>query len=182
MSRCVGFAFGCALIVAVACQDQGATPPVTGKASPDTADQTLFGIRLVLSDHGVQRALLQADTAFTFEDNTRTELRAVRSTFYTETGVKDATLTSRQGTYNSRSGNMEARGNVVLVRDNDGATMRTEVMTYNQVKNEVASDVAFTFDSPTQHLKGIGFTADPDFRNVKTKNLTGTGGQLVLPR
>jgi len=77
---------------------------------------------------------------------------------------------------------MEARGNVVLIRDNDGATMRTEAMTYNQVKNEVASDVAFTFDSPTQHLRGIGFTADPEFRNVRTKNLTGTGGQLVLPR
>ena len=50
-----------------------------------------------------------------------------------------------------------------------------------QARNEVTSDVAFTFDSPTQHLKGIGFTADPDFRNVATKQLTGTGGQLVLP-
>ena len=54
-------------------------------------------------------------------------------------------------------------------------------MRYSQARNEVTSDVAFTFDSPTQHLKGIGFTADPDFRNVATKQLTGTGGQLVLP-
>src|SRR5512147_38656 len=90
-----------------ACQDTGATPPVTAHAAPDTADQTMFGVRLVLSDHGVQRALMQADTAFTYEDNTHTELRTVRSTFFTETGVKSATLTSRQGTYNVRTGNME---------------------------------------------------------------------------
>ena len=79
-------------IASAACQDTGATPPVTAKAAVDTADQTLFGIRLVLSDHGIQRALMQADTAFTYEDNSRTELRVVRSTFYTETGVKNGNL------------------------------------------------------------------------------------------
>ena len=55
-------------------------------------------------------------------------------------------------------------------------------MSYSQARNEVTSEVAFTFDSPTQHLRGVGFTSDPEFRNVRTKNLTGTGGQLVLPR
>ena len=55
----------------------------------------MSGVRLVLSDHGVQRATMQADTGFTYDDNTRTELRVVRTTFFTETGVKDATLTSR---------------------------------------------------------------------------------------
>src|SRR5689334_16321953 len=99
-----------AVISATGCQDTGATPPVAARTAPDTADQTLFGVRLVLADRGVQRALMNADTAFTYEDNSRFELRAVRTTFYTETGVKDATLTSREGTYNVRSGNMEARG------------------------------------------------------------------------
>ena len=108
MNRILAITSLAAVSLAIACGDQGTTPPVAAKASPDTADQTLFGVRLVLSDHGVQRALMVADTAFAYDDNTRTELRTVRSTFYTETGVKDATLTSREGTYNSRSGNMEA--------------------------------------------------------------------------
>jgi LPS export ABC transporter protein LptC len=166
MSRCVGFTVGCALIVAVACQDQGATPPVTGKASPDTADQTLFGIRLVLSDHGVQRALLQADTAFTFEDNTRTELRVVRSTFYTETGVKDATLTSRQGTYNSRSGNMEARGNVVVIAE-DGRRLETPQLRYDPGRNEISGDSAFVLTRPEDVLEGIGFVTDPNLTRIR---------------
>ena len=98
---------------------------MSATATKDTADQTLFGIRLVLSDHGIQRALMQADTAFTYEDNTRTELRVVRSTFFTEAGVKNGNLTSREGTYNTRSGNMEARGNVVVISE-DGQTRSRE--------------------------------------------------------
>jgi LPS export ABC transporter protein LptC len=155
----------CALATA-ACQDPGATPPVSTKATADTADQTLFGIRLMLSDHGIQRALMQADTAFTYEDNTRTELRVVRSTFYTETGMKNGNLTSRQGTYNTRSGNMEARGNVVVISE-DGRKLETPQLRYDPGRNEISSDSAFVMTTPTDVVTGIGFTADPNLNTVK---------------
>ena len=158
------------------------TPVTATQAVLDSADQVLLGMSHYVTESGVLRARVRADTAYFFSNSQRAELRNVHVTFYDLTGRSTSTLTSKEGTHHWRTGDMEARGNVVLIRDNDGATMRTEAMTYNQVKNEVASDVAFTFDSPTQHLRGIGFTADPEFRNVRTKNLTGTGGQLVLPR
>ena len=158
------------------------TPVTATQAVLDSADQVLVGMSHYVTEEGVLRARVRADTAYFFSNTQRAELRTVHVTFYDATGRSTSTLTSKEGTHHWRTGDMEARGNVVLIRDNDGATMRTEAMTYNQVKNEVASDVAFTFDSPTQHLRGIGFTADPEFRNVRTKNLTGTGGQLVLPR
>jgi len=158
------------------------TPVTATQAVLDSADQVLLGMSHYVTESGVLRARVRADTAYFFSNSQRAELRNVHVTFYDLTGRSTSTLTSKEGTHHWRTEDMEARGNVVLIRDNDGATMRTEAMTYNQVKNEVASDVAFTFDSPTQHLRGIGFTADPEFRNVRTKNLTGTGGQLVLPR
>jgi len=158
-------AVACALASA-ACQDTGATPPVATKAAVDTADQTLFGIRLVLSDHGVQRALLQADTAFTYEDNTRTDLRVVRSTFYTETGVKNGTLTSREGTYNVRSGIMEGRGNVVVI-STDGRKLETPQLRYDPGRNEISSDSSFVMTTPTDVVTGIGFTADPNLNTVR---------------
>ena len=47
-------AVGCAMFAIVgACTDPGATPPVVAKSAADSADQTMFGVRLVLSDHGV---------------------------------------------------------------------------------------------------------------------------------
>jgi hypothetical protein len=75
---------------------------------------------------------------------------------------------------------MEARGNVVVVRT-DGATLRTEVIRYSQVRNQVSSDQDFVFDEPTRHIKGTGFTADPDFKVVTANRVTGEGGKFTLP-
>jgi len=162
----VGLAVAIALVSGAACQNQGATPPVAATVTRDTADQTLFGVRVVMSDHGVQQALLQADTAFTYEDNTRFELRAVRSTFYTETGVKNATLTSRQGTYNVRSGNMEARGNVVVI-STDGRRLETPQLRFDPGRNEISGDSAFTLTRPEDVVTGIGFVTDPDLTRIR---------------
>jgi LPS export ABC transporter protein LptC len=150
----------------VACQDPGATPPVGARAASDTADQTLFGIRLVLADHGVQRALLQADTAFTYQDNTQTDLRVVRSTFYTEAGVKEGTLTSREGTYSSRSGTMEARGNVIVIAE-DGRRLETAQLRYDPQRNEISGDSAFVLTRPGDVLSGIGFVTDPNLTRIR---------------
>ena len=154
------------LIATGACQDQGATPPVAARVTPDTADQTLFGVRLVSSDQGVQRALMQADTAFTYEDNTRFELRVVRTTFYTETGVKNATLTSREGTYNVRTGNMEARGNVIVISE-DGRRLDTPQLKFDPGRNEISGDSAFVLTRPEDEVSGIGFITDPNLTRVR---------------
>jgi LPS export ABC transporter protein LptC len=152
-------------IALVACQDPGATPPAIESAVRDTADQTMFGVRLMLADRGIQRAQMQSDTAFTYEDNTRTELRNVRTVFFTETGLKNGTLTSREGTYNVRTGNMEARGNVVVISE-DGRRLETAQLRYDPGRNEISSDSAFVLTEPTQRITGIGFTADPNLNNV----------------
>ena len=165
MKRLTGLVIGCTVVALAACQDQGATPPVAVRTTPDTADQTLFGVRVVMADRGVQRALLEADTAFTYEDNTRFELRTVRSTFFTETGVKDATLTSRQGTYNVRSGNMEARGNVVVI-STDGRRLDTPQLRYDPGRNEISGDSSFVLTRPGDELSGIGFKTDPDLTRI----------------
>jgi hypothetical protein len=83
----------------------------------DTADQKMFGVRTILTDQGVRNAELEADSAFFFDENTRIELRGVKLTFHTRTGERNSVLTSREGTYNTRQSQMEARGNVVVVSD-----------------------------------------------------------------
>jgi len=164
----------------ISCSGRAAQPTAT-QAVLDSADQVLIGMTHYVTATGLQRARVQADTAYFFSNTQTAELRKVHVTFYDAHGAETSTLTAREGTYHWRTQDMEGRGNVVVVRNSDGGTLHTEAMRYSQARNEVTSDVAFTFDSPTQHLKGIGFTADPDFRNVATKQLTGTGGQLVLP-
>ena len=166
--------------VLASCRD--GTRPTRTETPVDSADQVLIGMTHFVTEGGVRRAQVQADTAYFFSATQSAELRAVRITFYDVQGAETSHLTAREGTYHWRTQDMEGRGNVVVVRRSDAGTLRTEALRYRQGRNEVSSDLAFTFDSPTQHLKGVGFTSDPDFRNVVTKNLTGTGGQLVLPR
>ena len=166
MRRVIAVALALGALTSAACQDTGATPPVAARAVGDTADQTLFGVRLVLADRGIQRALMQADTGFTYEDNSRTELRNVRSTFYTETGVKNGTLTSRDGSYNVRSGNMEARGNVVVISD-DGRRLETPQLRFDPGRNEISGDSAFVLTRPDEVITGIGFIADPALTHIR---------------
>ncbi|PYO99538.1 MAG: LPS export ABC transporter periplasmic protein LptC [Gemmatimonadetes bacterium] len=165
-------------VVGGACET-GIKPTAT-IAVADSADQVLFGMSHYVTDAGIQRAHVRADTAYLYSPAQTTELRNVHITFYDPRGAETSTLTSRQGTYHWRGGDMEARGNVVVVRT-DGATLRTEVIRYSQVRNQVSSDRDFVFDEPTRHIKGTGFTADPSFKVVTANKVTGEGGKFTLP-
>ena len=157
------------------------TPITATQAALDSADQVLLGMSHYVTEQGVLRARVRADTAYFYSNTQRAELRNVHVTFYDVAGNPTSTLTSREGTHHWRTGDMEARGNVVVVRDKDGGTMRTEVMDYNQTRNEVSSDQAFVFDGPDRHIEGKGFTSDPEFKKITAKSPHGTGGQFILP-
>jgi LPS export ABC transporter protein LptC len=167
------------LLAPLACKS--GTPVTATQAVLDSADQVLIGMTHYVTDAGVLRARVRADTAYFFSNTQRAELRNVHVTFYDEMGKPTSTLTSREGTHHWRTGDMEARGNVVVIRDKDGGTMRTEVMYYSQVRNEVSSDKAFVFDGPDRHIAGEGFTSDPEFKKITAKHPRGTGGQFLLP-
>lgn len=166
-------------VVAGACKS--GTPVTATQAALDSADQVLIGMSHYVTEAGVLRARVRADTAFFFSGTQRAELRNVHVTFYDVAGQPTSTLTSREGTHQWRTGDMEARGNVVVVRNKDGATLRTEVMYYNQLRNEVSSNRDFAFDEPGRSIKGKGFTSDPEFRKITAQSPTGTGGQFILP-
>ena len=157
------------------------TPVTATQAALDSADQVLIGMSHYVTESGVLRARVQADTAFFFSGTQQAELRAVHVTFYDAGGQATSTLTSKEGTHHWRTGDMEARGNVVVVRNKDSATLRTEVMDYSRIRNEVSSEKAFVWDEPGRHVEGDGFTSDPEFKKIATKRPRGTGGQFVLP-
>src|SRR5438128_10326879 len=107
------------------------SPPI---AAPDSADQVLLGMSHYVTDAGIQRAHVRADTAYFYSPAQTAELRNVHITFYDPRGAETSTLTSREGTYHWRSGDMEARGNVLVVRT-DRATLRTEVSRLSRARN-----------------------------------------------
>jgi len=156
----------CAVVAAAACSSKKQPPTAAHSPLADSADQVMYGARFVLTDQGLSRAHMNADTAYFFDENTRMEFENVLTTFFTVTGAKDAVLTSRHGTYNSRTNNMIARGNVVVVSE-DGRRLTTPELIYNQQKNEISSDSAFVMTEPNRRLEGIGFRSDPNMKNIQ---------------
>jgi len=164
------------------CGLKGGAPYGPHDPLADSADQIMFTARVRLTDAGVNRAEVHADTAYFFDDNTRIEMRGVLTVFFTDAGAKNAVLTSRQGTYNSRTGNMEARIDAYVVAV-DGRTLRSPILKFDQVKNELSSDTSFhATDSTGRVLDGIGFTSDPNMINLHCfKACHGIGGEIILP-
>ena len=95
-----------------------------GATMADSAEQVMIGVRMLLTDRGVQRGELFADTAYVFDDQTRFELRKVRATFNTATGTKDGVLSADRGRYNQRDG--EA-GGIRQRRDRDDGRQAADV-------------------------------------------------------
>ena len=163
------------------CETNTATPVIARASLADSADQVMFGTRFNLTDKGLSRAELVADTAYFFDENTRIELRTMEVTFFTTSGARDAYLTAKRGTYQTRGGIMVARGDVVVITE-EGRRLETPELRYDQTMNEVASDSAFVITEPGRRLEGIGFRSDPNMQNVQIlKTRSGTTGAVTLP-
>jgi LPS export ABC transporter protein LptC len=167
------------LLTSFACSN-GAKPTATITAA-DTADQVLIDMTHYVTNDGVVRARVRADTAYFYQNSQSVEMRNVHITFYDTDGRETSTMTAKDGTYHWATGDMEGRGNVVVVGAGDGRTLTSDVMRYKQATNQVSSDQPFVFDGPGRHVRGQGFTSDPEFRNVTALRPTGTGGHFVLP-
>lgn len=157
--------FACAVLAA--CSEKKTLPTArAGSPLADSADQVMFGAKFNLTDKGLHRARLNADTAYFFDDNTRVELEDVHTIFFSNAGARDAVLTSHRGTYSTRLGTMIARGNVVVVSE-DGRRLTTSELIYSQPANQISSDSAFVLTEPNRRLEGIGFRSDPNMRNIQ---------------
>lgn len=181
-ARRAALAAGCILVAAAAsgCEDTGARPTTTIQA-PDSADQVLEGFSHFVTNDGIRRSRVEADTAYFYEGTQVTNLSNPKVTFYDLKGAESSTLTARSGVYRWQDGSMEANGNVVVVSP-DGRRLTTDRLRYDNATNQISTDRHFTFDRGDEHLEGNSFRSDPDFRNVVTDRPRGVAGDgLLLP-
>lgn len=155
--------------------------PTATLQAADSADQVLEGFSHYVTNQGVRRSRVEADTAYFYENTQVTELKDIKVTFYDLKGEEGSTLTARRGTYRWQDGSMEANDDVVVVSP-DGRRLTTETLRYDNASNTISTDKRFSFDRGTEHLEGNSFRSDPDFRNVVTDRPRGVAGDgLLLP-
>lgn len=148
----------------------------------DSADQVAFGFRTLVTDGGLLRAEVFADTALFLDQSTRASLRRVHGDFFGATGSKEATLTARIGSLNTRSNVLEAWGDVVITSV-DGRVLKTPMIRYIQSQNMVSSDSAFTLTEPGEkEMRGVGFRTDPSLNAIEVLQVNrARGGTVRMP-
>lgn len=168
--------------LAAACGDANKTTIGTTAASIlDSADQVAFNSRTLVTDAGLLRAEIFADTTLFLEQNTRIAMRVVQGDFFNAQGSKDATMTADRADYDARIGSMDAYGNVI-VTSVDGRVLKSSMLRYDSRQNQILSDSAFVLTEPDgKEMRGVGFRADPNLDVVTVLRLDrGRGGSINL--
>lgn len=147
----------------------------------DSADQVAFNSRTVLTDAGLLRAEIFADTTLFLNQNTRIAMRVVQGVFFSATGSRDATVTADRAQYDTRASVLEAYGNVI-VTSVDGRVLKSPMLRFESSQNQIMSDSAFVMTEPDgKELRGVGFRADPNLDVVTVLRLDrGRGGAVRL--
>ena len=173
------FLLAAATAVVVACSDSSQPPVANGLTLADTAEQVMFDVRTHLTNTGVKRGEMFADTVFVFDDQTLFALRRVRANFNTETGAPNGTLRGDRGTYNLRSKILEGFGNVV-VTSTDGKRLTSNHLKYSENSNQISSDSAFVYREGTDVQRGVGFVTDPNLTVFRCLSSCRTEGDVQI--
>lgn len=147
----------------------------------DSADQVAFNSRTVLTDAGLLRAEIFADTTLFLDQNTRIAMRVVHGVFFNALGSRDATVVAERAQYDTRAAVLEAYGNVV-VTSVDGRVLKSSMLRFESNQNQILSDSAFVLTEPDgKELRGVGFRADPNLEVVTVLRVNrGRGGAVRL--
>ena len=161
-----------------ACEEE--VPPVVATEFMESIDApVVFGMVSYLTANGVREGRVQADTAFTFADSTKVDLRVMTVTFYDEQGRERATVRGRTGEWNQETDRMVARGDVELFVFTDSSTLRSQEIFYDPDADRIWSDSATvrTLKNGAE-TRGSAFESDIEFTNVRILNVRGDAGRI----
>lgn len=165
-----------------ACQDKAAQPPVGPAVTiADSADQIALKVTIILTDAGVARGTLYADTAFILRDASKFEFRNARVEFNTRQGTKNGTMTGKRATWDASQGIMEGFGDVVITTI-DGKKLESPQLKFHRGLNEVSSDTTFRYSDGSRVQEGFGLRTDPQLTRIQVLGRArGRAGPVPVP-
>jgi LPS export ABC transporter protein LptC len=169
-----GLIAGAILATVTACSPTTETPVADAELLELRADNVIYGMTSYITVDGVREGEIEADTAFMFVDSAHVDLRGMRIVFHNETGRARATVIGRTGTWDQSRDIMVARGDVLLVLNQDGREIRTEELHYDAYNERIWSDSATTQTlSDGTVTRGTAFESDLTFENIRIENIRG---------
>jgi LPS export ABC transporter protein LptC len=167
-----------ALVGLGACEDQGSTP-VASEFMQGIDAPVVFGMTSFITVDGVREGRVEADTAYTYQDSTKVDLRVMNVVFYDEAGRERATVSGRTGEWDQETNRMIARGDVVLRVHTDSSRIESAEIHYDPDADRIWSDSATVRTlSDGSVTRGSAFESDIEFTNVRVLNIRGGAGRI----
>lgn len=153
------------LLTAAKCPGGRTASDAKGPAAArgDSAQQVVYGARVLLADQNVSKGLLTAATARIFAGGTRLELQGVSFTFHDSAGLKTGTLSGQAGTYLVKAGQLDVRGKASIVRE-DGRRLESEHIRYDLARSTISAGGAFVYSDGAGAPRVTGATFESDAR------------------
>lgn len=176
---------GCLLVAG--CEDDSTSSMARPTIFEEGADQVMLGVEHYLTRDGVRRGLLRADTAFTFEDDARVELRRLELELYDEAGADRGLLTAESGTYQMESGDLTVRGGVELRGSRQPGEARsvleTDSLRYLADVDSLRTEARYTLTRADGTVEtGRSLVTDPGLRNFRSQDVQVTTPGVTVPR
>jgi LPS export ABC transporter protein LptC len=137
------------------------------------ADHVVWDLDTDVKEMGSLRARIHADTAYIWEDSARTLMFPVEVRLFDENGAQTAHLTADEGELDSNTNKMVARGNVVLITEEEDQRLLTEELHYDPRRSRIWSDVATVMYQGDTRIEGTGFRASEDMSDIEVFGSTG---------
>ncbi len=138
------------------------------------ADYVMANVKHYLTEDGIRRGVLDADSAYFYNDSAKADLRKVHLVLFNETGGEAANLTSKAGQLDQHTNAMVATGNVVLVARSGGQRIETEELHYDPNQHRVWSTVKSIITQQGSRVTTQGFNSDDQLHNIQMNKVQGT--------
>lgn len=183
-----GLALLAGLMVLAGCGEESTGSVAQPSIFQDGADQVMLGVEHYLTRDGLRRGFLRADTAFTFEDDARVELRSLELELYDASGANRGVLTAESGTYQLESGDLTARGRVELrgsrQQGEAPALLETDSLRYLAAVDSLSTQGGrYTLTRADGTVEtGRNLVTDPALLNLRAEDVEVTTPGVAVPR
>lgn len=160
-------------LLVIGCEDKIKPTVLPGIDSQSLPQQESWNSRVVLSDSGNVKAVIDAGYIRKFDSPSVTLLsESVTVYFYNEIGKQTSTMTSDEGKVDEATNNLEVYGHVVVVSD-DSTRLRTAKLFWDNRRRLIHTPEFVSIVSPKEKMQGTGFESDQQLRNYKIFKVSG---------
>ncbi len=143
-----------------------------GKIDTRPVDKTIEKFEVVETIKGKMLWRLCAERAYVYGDTTL--ICDVHLFFYNTEEETSSVLTSDSG-YVFPSGDMLAKGNVVVTSMESGRILKTEILSWEQERGKIVSKESVTIITENGVIKGNAFESSPNLTEIKIREVRATG-------